>query len=440
MGKNNRQRRAHKHQGRRKGGPGRDGGPSTTSSQAGHPDIRMVVAYAACSAEHGTEEEFDGDIAKILALGRLDGRAGPAMVSGLIAGLGAAWENGWQPVDILREVGRRFDAPTVAIARWAIAKESHTTASPGTAMPEAWSAQLDQLRGNGRPSLTPMWTSYPDVVCGVRILGMLHHLPRLACLVPPPSQWGKDVGGRPRTPPAGVAPGVDSKILAKVRALLAKAESTTFEEEAESLTVKAQELMARYSIDQAMLAGASAEETPGGRRLGIDSPYADPKSLLLAEVAEANRCSAVWQDEFAFSTVFGFAADLDIVEVLYTSLLVQATRAMTRAGSVRDQFGRSCTRAYRHSFLVSFAVRIGQRLREAASKATEEASSVHGEALLPVLAGRKAEVDGAVTAAFPETVTKTSRATNYEGWIGGRVAADQAQLGPDRHRLEGVAI
>jgi hypothetical protein len=38
-----------------------------------------------------------------------------------------------------------------------------------------------------------------------------------------------------------------------VRALLAKAESTTYPEEADALTAKAQELMARHSIDRAML-------------------------------------------------------------------------------------------------------------------------------------------------------------------------------------------
>ena len=37
------------------------------------------------------------------------------------------------------------------------------------------------------------------------------------------------------------------------RALLAQAESTTFEAEAESFTAKAQQLMARHAIDAAMV-------------------------------------------------------------------------------------------------------------------------------------------------------------------------------------------
>ena len=54
-------------------------------------------------------------------------------------------------------------------------------------------------------------------------------------------------------------------MLDKVRALLAKAESTEFPEEAGALTSRAQQLMARYSIDHALLAaqtGSRGEKPP----------------------------------------------------------------------------------------------------------------------------------------------------------------------------------
>ena len=43
------------------------------------------------------------------------------------------------------------------------------------------------------------------------------------------------------------------ELAAKVRALLAKAESTTFEAEAEALFAKAHQLMVRNAIDEAVL-------------------------------------------------------------------------------------------------------------------------------------------------------------------------------------------
>src|SRR5439155_7533472 len=146
---------------------------------------------------------------------------------------------------------------------------------------------------------------------------------------------------------------VDGRMLERVRALLAKAESTTFPEEAEALSAKAQELMACHAIDRALLEAAASDSTPGasGRRIVIDDPYARPKSLLLAEVADANRCKAVWSPDFGWSTVFGADDDLDIVELLFTSLLCQATAAMTAAGSSAEgPLGRRArTKSFRQS-------------------------------------------------------------------------------------------
>src|SRR4030095_11125300 len=115
-------------------------------------------------------------------------------------------------------------------------------------------------------------------------------------------------------------------------ALLAKAESTTYPDEAEALTAKAQQLMTRHAIDAAAVEGergCGARVSP--RRAGIDDPYARARVTLLSEVARANRCRAVWSRGFGFATVFGDEGDIDAVEVLYTSLLGQATRAMVVA-------------------------------------------------------------------------------------------------------------
>ena len=126
---------------------------------------------------------------------------------------------------------------------------------------------------------------------------------------------------------------VDQKVLARVRALLAKAESTEFPDEAEALSAKAQELMSRYSLQQAVLEHDHGR-TPAatGRRLWMDAPYAGAKVLLVQAVATANRCRTVWREEPGFVTVVGPDTELDIVELLTTSLLVQANRAMLAAG------------------------------------------------------------------------------------------------------------
>ena len=130
--------------------------------------------------------------------------------------------------------------------------------------------------------------------------------------------------------------------------------------------------MARYSIDHALLAAQSGRR---GRPAGIpvDGPYEEPKGTLLNVIAVANRCRAVWSKDVGLMTVVGFPADLNAVELLFTSLLVQADTAMLRTGGKKDEFGRSRTRAFRQSFLVSYAIRIGERLEEATAHATAEA-------------------------------------------------------------------
>jgi hypothetical protein len=120
-------------------------------------------------------------------------------------------------------------------------------------------------------------------------------------------------------------------------------------------------------------------------------------------------------------TIFGFDADIDAVDLLYTSLLVQANRAMARDEPAK---GKARIKAFRRSFLVAYAARIGERL----DRATRHEIARHGD-LLPVLRGRDLQVRAAVTKAFPRTVrARGSRVDSLEGWESGRAAADEANL------------
>jgi hypothetical protein len=255
----------------------------------------------------------------------------------------------------------------------------------------------------------------------------MHHL---ACL--PPLQVLGPIPGTAAPARSGPRSQVDERILARVRALLAKAESTNYPAEAETFTAGAQALMARHSIDHAMLTatGEAPSDEPTGRRIGIDNPYEAPKATLLDAVASANRCRAVWAREFGFATVVGYPTDLDTVEVLFTSLLVQATTAMTREGSRTYRGGGSRTRSFRQSFLLSYAHRIRERLTETTRHETETAATEHGrDRLLPVLASRDEEVQRTTTAMFPHlTMRSAGTAWDREGWASGRAAADLATL------------
>jgi hypothetical protein len=394
------------------------------------------------------------------------GEAGRLVVNRSLAGwfdrlVEAVWEDGWQPIDVHRFVTRQAGPRPARLAVDAIAAQMRRYAA--ATVDERWEAQLRSLDATVWWDDDDRWLdAWGDregrdrtavLADAVGLLSLLSTLPPIQVLCPPPGTarrhgsrgapghdrnapgHGRDPG-RSRGNADGKATGspftgaADPRILDKVRALLAKAESTGFAEEAEALTAKAQQLMARHSIDEALLAArAGARDEPVGCRVGIDNPYELPKATLLDVVAGANRCRSVWAKNLGFATVIGFRPDLDAVELLYTSLLVQATSAMTRAGSRKDHHGRSRTRSFRQSFLTSFAIRIGERLATATEQASAEAAAETGEArLLPVLAARDDTVREATEKMFPEIVAKAVTATDGEGWAFGRAAADLASL------------
>ena len=342
--------------------------------------------------------------------------------------LSSVWGRGWQPADIDLFVGRELDRVEVGLLGCAIAVDAAAHEHLAERVAPDWMAQVRRIDARvwwdtRRPWLHQVDGGWSRVLsAAVRLLNLLATVPELPMLAPPPSQWHAlaDLGA------PSSALGRD--VLGKVRALLAKAESTNFQAEAEALTAKAQELITRHRIERVVLRSGPGREEPIGRRIGTEDPYADAKAMLLGEVAAANGCTSVWSRRLGFATVFGGAADLGAAEELYTSLLVQAGAGLRREGSKRDGRGRNRTTRFRRSFLVAFAVRIGCRLREAADRVTSDAEAATGTALVPLLARDDAAAQAAATAAFPDTVSLSPAASDWEGWVAGTVFGDSADL------------
>lgn len=356
----------------------------------------------------------------------------------LAEAVAGAWRRGWQPADLRRAVSKRGSAAHAsllveAIALDAVRYRDHPDADP------RWLAQLAVIGAEVRSAddvpLLVQWAARQGrpltdaVALAADLLVLVAGCGSLPPLAAPPDEWGGPATHRLRA--AAAAGHLDPKIVARVQALLAKAESTTFVEEAEALTAKAHELITRHAIDQAMLAhdrshGHHSAELPEGRRVLIDDPYASAKSQLLAEIGGSGRCEVVWHPDFGFATAFGFPADLDAVELLFASLLVQATAALL--AEARQPGSHTRSRGFRHSFLTAFAVRIGQRLREAAAHALHDAEVEHGANLLPVLASRDEAVTRARDEAFPRLRHHRVSAQDPAGWVAGKLAADRASL------------
>ncbi|WP_334663976.1 DUF2786 domain-containing protein [Streptomyces cyaneofuscatus] len=334
-----------------------------------------------------------------------------------------AWGRGWHPADLVRFVRLELDERRAVLAATLIAAE---TARYGE-LPPRWRAQLAELPGPVPvPRNKPDRFSYASDL--LELYRLLLRLPAIEPVGPAPGTAADHL----HRPPAPDEP----RMLTRIRALLAKAEATGFPEEAEALTAKAQELMARHSIDEALIAARShSAEAPGACRIGVEPPYESAKAILLDAVASANRCQAVWNGDFGFSTVVGFEPDLEAVELLFTSLLVQGTAAMTRAEAGQRASGRKRTKTFRQSFLMAYAQRLGSRLadtteRTTATADTETGTAEGGSDLLPVLAARDIAVTETAERMFPRTTTTRVRgATDLDGWNHGTEAADRARVG-----------
>lgn len=322
---------------------------------------------------------------------------------------------GWAPSDLAETVRRRLTGthlPALAAALAALGARH-----PAERVPAAW---LEDLQTLGEAEPADLGTSQ-GLRLALELCATFGMLPRIQPLVEPP-------GTTSHTLRSG-STGSDARALARVRALLAKAESTDFPDEAEALSAKAQELISRYSLDRL---AAHADDHPGvgdvvARRVWIEAPYVLAKALLIDAVASANRCRTVVDEGLGFSTVIGAPDDLSAVELLSTSLLVQGNAAMLRCGRHADWSGTSRTTSFRRSFLMAYASRIRSRLA-VADEAAMAGSAGGSGALVPLLARHQQRVEDVFVRLFPQTQDRGAIISNRQGWAAGLAAADLARL------------
>jgi hypothetical protein len=343
------------------------------------------------------------------------------------------WPSGWLPYDLVQVARRECDGFATALVVDVIAADMARHAE--ATMHERWRDQLRQIEAKvwwqqDRPHFE-QWlarhilTEQEGLEVVVVALATLMALPRLPLILPLPG--AATIAG------STLAAGVDQKVLAKVRGLLAKAESTEFPDEAEALSAKAQELMNRHAFERALLdAEDHVPQTASSRRVWLETPYVGAKAQLVAAVAGANRSRGVVYEKIGFIALIGADLDLEITELLSTSLLLQATRAMVAAGSTPARGVDARSRTYRQSFLLAYATRIGQRLRVATEEAGDPATD---DRLLPVLADREHAVRELFEELYPTTVKKSYTVGSAAGWEAGTAAADQADIGLDRQKL-----
>jgi len=226
--------------------------------------------------------------------------------------------------------------------------------------------------------------------------------------------------------------------LARVRKLLAMAEAEGLSEEArENYNAKARELIAQYGIDEALLAASASGDGPAvtDREIVTEAPFARDKAALLDAIAVPLGCRLISRTRQAgYRRVFGTPADLERVELLFTSLLVQQALGL---GAVTVPFGEHPA-AYRRSWMSGFSTAVYRRLKnaeaeaKAAREAQEKQANQNGPSVALVLANKRTLVQGAVEAVYPKLRKASTRTLSGSGRGAGYAAGQRADLGGTR--------
>lgn len=155
-------------------------------------------------------------------------------------------------------------------------------------------------------------------------------------------------------------------IVERIKALIAKAESSPYEAEADAFMAKAQQLIEQHAINQALLHGADPSSI-GHDRIPLTGSYSGERSLIWGVVARANRCEVLNHSQYRSNKVtelslVGRAHDRELVRIVASSLELQATRRMLDIDTAR---GRESAVVQRRSFLRGFAVEVADRFERA---------------------------------------------------------------------------
>jgi hypothetical protein len=214
----------------------------------------------------------------------------------------------------------------------------------------------------------------------------------------------------------------------KIQALLAKAEGTDNEAEAETFTAGAMNLMIKHAVEEAELQGRcqSPMDKIVKRRIHFGGIFARSYRDLMAGVGRALGFKTVFHNTYGKSgleaTWVGFESELDDGEVLLTSLQIQIARLMPKAVKEYEEergwpMAKQEKYVWRRSFIEMFDLVVCRRLQETRKRVIDEHDK--DGSLLPVLANRETLVEQEYAQMFPNLRAARTSSRQYHSGGGG---------------------
>lgn len=230
----------------------------------------------------------------------------------------------------------------------------------------------------------------------------------------------------------------------RITALLKKAESTNFEEEAEALILKAETLRQQYRIESLLINSYDQDvqarsSTIRASRVYLEAPWIRHQYKLLNAIARVHSSEALLITKSGICTLFGEQDDVAHIIDLFNSLNRQRAHFMKTSAGARIAQLNGETSSYRRSFMISYASQISRLLISAKEDAFNELAGqapLAHSAIVPVLENRSVRSKEALKETFPNMRTMTFKSTNRRGIIDGFNAANESHLGGESASLE----
>jgi len=241
----------------------------------------------------------------------------------------------------------------------------------------------------------------------------------------------------------------NGSVVQRIRALLRKAESTEFPQEAEALLAKAQELITRHAVDEDDLDDRGGRPGVGHVEIPLAGSYTYERAQVWVAVASTNRCLVLTgkvhrSRRVKAMSLVGRPSDRQIVELLARSLERQALIRLP--DGVPGESQSSVVRR-RRSYLLGFAWEVSQRLKQVAdtvagsarasrSSQTSDGTSMDRSSRTRAYALRSLEIrdelDDYVRGEFTTRKDRSRSTVDPAAFAAGESAADVADLGQAR--------
>lgn len=235
---------------------------------------------------------------------------------------------------------------------------------------------------------------------------------------------------------------MSSDIISKIQKLLAKAESTTHEAEADAFFAKAQELMMAHAISEEALKAAG--EKPKDELVEVSVfikeglPATKSRQWFLRRVSEAMNCRTLIFGRTNTTHVFGYKSEAEFVQLLYMSVEMQSHAAVLRELKVakrehaeRHPYVKFRPGVWRRTYIEAYLSRVGDRITERYRTVDE----THGTGTSIVLRDRGKTAEEWMTSQYIVTNAKQRsrrRDYNWDAYDRGTAAGANADISGGR--------